>query len=100
MYIYIYVCMHGRRLRGEWGTVSRQKFEVGDGPCIYSSYISRRIVIRCEAKYELTKKKSQGEIYCREKEVFGPEKGHICYISDVRQLRQAKKTDRQNRVDD
>jgi len=49
----------------EW-TVPK-KIEVGDGPCFRSPnilrsalYISRSIVIACEAKYEATKKGPQG----------------------------------------
>jgi len=59
-----------------------------------------RSTVGCEANYELTKKWSQGGIFCSELEVFGQEKGHmhVCYIPDFIQYRQAK--DRQNRVDD
>src|SRR6218665_1029862 len=59
-----------------WGLGGRppNKFEVGERP-IRSPNILRSTVIGCEAKYELTKKRSQGEVFCSEIEVFGQEKG-------------------------
>ena len=67
---------HGRRLSGTEGD-GPPKFEVGDGPCICAPNISRSTVIGCEAKYELTKKRSRGGILYSEIDVFGQEKGHI-----------------------
>jgi len=64
---------HGWRLGGLGGRPPN-KFEVGERP-IRSPNILRSTVIGCEAKYELTKKRSQGEIFCSEIEVFGQEKG-------------------------
>ena len=86
---------HGRRLRG---TVPK-KFEVGTAHAAVAPNISVYCYWMDVMKmYELTKKRSQGGIFCSEIEAFGQAKGHICYISDFRQQRQAK--DKQNRVDD
>ena len=74
----------GGDLGGTGGTVS-PKFEVGGRPMYPSPNISRSTVIGCEAKYELTKTRSQGRIFCSVIEVLGQENGHICYISDFRQ---------------
>jgi len=62
----------GGDLGGTGGTVLPQ-FEVGDGPCIRppNILISRPTVIGCEAKYELSKKRSQGGIFCSEFQVGG-----------------------------
>jgi len=68
----------GEDLRGTevWRTVLPKNWG-GDGPCICPPNISRsgRTVIGCEAKYELSKKWSQGGTLCSEIEVFGEEKG-------------------------
>src|SRR6218665_1296484 len=37
---------HGRRLRGDWGTVPPKQFEVGDGPCIRPPNIWRSSVMK------------------------------------------------------
>jgi len=51
-------------------------------------------VIGCQAKYELTKKRSQGGIFCSEIEVFGQEKGHICLIYQISDNRDRQKTEK------
>jgi len=61
----------GGDLEGDWGDGPSQKIEVGDGPCIRPPNIFRSAVMRCEVKYELTKKRCQGGIFCCEIEVFG-----------------------------
>ena len=48
-----------------------------------SCIISRSSVIGCVRKYELSKKRCNGEFFCSEIEVFRQERGHvICRISD------------------
>ena len=48
---------------GRTGGTVPPKFEVGDGPCILPHNILRSTVMGCEAKYELTKKRCQGQEY-------------------------------------
>jgi len=47
---------HGRRLRGDWGTVS-PKFEAGDGPCISPPIFGEVVLRDVREKYEVTNKR-------------------------------------------
>ena len=67
--------MHGRRLRGNWGTAP--KFEVGYGPRIRPPNILSSSVIESVAKHEVSKKRCQEENVCSEIDVLYQEKGHI-----------------------
>ena len=62
-----------------------------------SPNISRSTSFGCEVTYELSKKRSQGGIFCSETEVFGHENGHIRVIYVIYQISDNKdrqKTDK------
>jgi len=61
---------HGRRLRGTGWRFPPQNLRWRDGLCIRPPNIMRSAVIGCEAKYELTKQRCQGEIFYFEIEVL------------------------------
>ena len=78
---------HGRRLRGTGGR-SPRKLRWGDCPCIRPPNILRSNFMRCEAKYELTKKLGvKEEYFCLKLRFLVKKKGVIiiCCRSDFRQ---------------
>ena len=65
----------GGDLEGTVGTVP-QNLRWGTAHVSVPQYFEKHTVIGCEANYELTKKRCQGEISCSEIKVFG----HKSYI--------------------
>jgi len=69
-----------------------QNLRWGYVPCIRPHNISRSTAIGCEAKYERSKKRSQGGFFS-EIEAFCEEKGYICVYIRFQTTRDRQKTD-------
>jgi len=73
--LFVWDYNHGRILAcRETGDSPPNKFEVGDGPYIRPHNILRIIVVGCEEKYEVTKRKFQRRIKSSETEVSRQER--------------------------